>query len=131
MTCIGCASGCDGSNKALPTGWSSHPLVAGHPSLPAHRVRNRLLMAGKLFKHQPSRLPLGGGGCPRKPQAWLLEKESRLRVPQAGELGPGRDRHPSVLPSRGMSPICWTDGVGGRQLVQMLCSDLRLTPFLS
>ena len=32
--------------------------------------------------YQPSRLPLGGGGCPRKPQAGLLEPESR-RMPRA------------------------------------------------
>ena len=45
--CIGCSRGCDGSNKTLPTGWSSRPLVACHPSLPSPCVRNRLLMVGK------------------------------------------------------------------------------------
>ena len=51
---------------------------------------------------------------PRKPQAGLLEKESRLRMPRAGELGPGGDLHPSALPKRGMSPTCFTDRVGRR-----------------
>jgi hypothetical protein len=30
--------------------------------------------------YQPTRLPLGGGGCPRKPQAGLLKEESALRL---------------------------------------------------
>jgi hypothetical protein len=57
---------------------------------------------------------LCGGGCPRKPQAGLLEEESRLRMPRAGELGPSRDLHPSALPDRGMPPTCRTDRVGRR-----------------
>jgi hypothetical protein len=64
--------------------------------------------------YQPSRLPLGGGGCPRKPQAGLLEPESRQRVLRSGELGPGRDLHPLALPNRGMSPTCYTDRVRRR-----------------
>ena len=55
--------------------------------------------------YQPSRLPSGGGGCPRKPQAGLLETESR-RMPRAG--APSRhsrpeprtcQRRPSASPS--------------------------------
>ena len=80
MTCLGCSSGCAGSNRTLPTGWSSRPLVACPPSLPSPCVRNRLLMVGKSVKHQPRRLPLGSGGCPRKPQAGLLKEESALRL---------------------------------------------------
>jgi hypothetical protein len=80
MTGIGCSRGCAGSNRTLPTGWSSRPLVTCPPSLPALWVRNRLLMAGKPVKHQPRRLPLGSGGCPRKPQAGLLKEESALRL---------------------------------------------------
>ena len=59
--------------------------------------------------YQPSRLPFGGGGCPRKPQTGLLETESRLRLPRAGDLGPDRDLHSSALPNRGMPPTCCTD----------------------
>jgi hypothetical protein len=124
MTCIGCSRGFDRSNKTFPTGWSSHPLVACHRSLPALWVRNRLLMAGKLVKHQPSRLPLDGGGRPRKPQAGLLETESRLRLPRAGELGQGRDLHPSALPNRDMSPTCCTDRAGRRYQ----CTQLQFQP---
>jgi hypothetical protein len=57
MTCLGCSRGCDGSNRTLPTGWSSHPPVACHPSLPAPCVRNRPLMAGKLLAASDEIIP--------------------------------------------------------------------------
>src|ERR1035441_8203740 len=98
LGCLGRQAGLGWVAETRETGLSTRAGYAGGPEVPADTVP----IPPALY--QPSRLPLGGGGCPRKPQAGLLEKESRLRVPRAGELGPGRDLPPPAPPNRSMSP---------------------------
>src|ERR1035441_6945831 len=95
LGCLGRQAGLGWVAETRETGLSTRAGYAGGPEVSADTVP--ILPA----LYQPSRLPLGGGGCPWKPQAGLLEKESRLRMPRAGELSPGRDLYRWSRPARG------------------------------